>query len=213
LHQKKKANAFTVRCFPVKEGVDPWSPLPVYRNVTVSLNSGAKWEFGASKPDGPWIQDNLGSTAGFVVSNSSLQSCLHETDAWCWSEYDWTHGSGLSKAAICKIQIPDIGLDMFSFVQGVEGLDKPMLGRFFVLDVQHRLYSGILADPLSLPLDDNGLVDLSKPSKKVENDSRSLVKVPNWNEAVGRYRNSETGKNLKKAMINEYNLGSGKKKE
>ena len=114
---------------------------------------GGKWEFGAGKINGPFIQDNPGNSAGFAVSSSSLEARLMDTDPWCWSDYDWTHGSGRSKAAICRIEIESLNLVTYSFVQGVDDLDNPLLGRFFVLDLQNRLYAGQLANQLELPLD------------------------------------------------------------
>lgn len=188
-----------VRIHPLQyqEEIDPWAPTPTYTGVTARLSSGSFFQFDS-------IQDDTGCSPGLAVSSSDLEERLRPTDAWCWSEYDWTHKQGMSKAAVCQITIPSIGLDTYSFVHGVDGLTSPTLGRFLVLDVQSRIYVGSLANPLSLPLDVQNHLNPAQQPSPVSPNVFPLSSIPDWNTIKARLVNSEQGRAINKNMTIEY---------
>lgn len=92
-----------------------------------------------------------GTALDFVAvdpsSNNSLEGPLPGV------EYDYTHGAGISRAAIVKIDLPSVGLSTYTFALEIPEADiAPILGRFLVIDALTLVSQGHLASPASLPL-------------------------------------------------------------
>jgi hypothetical protein len=89
---------------------------------------------------------------GYDVLNDYLDT---HTDLWYEEEGLTATESGDALVIVGRVQIPSIGLDVFTTISGIRGLkDEVLVGRFLVGDVQAKLYTGPLCDTVSLPIND-----------------------------------------------------------
>lgn len=199
INKKQNNSIFSpLRIYPISNE-NLYSPIPIYTKVNIELAGGAKWDFSE-------IQDDMGNDAGFAVDEKELKARLKDTDLQAPFQYDWTHNEGEGTISICRIIIPEIGIDHFTVVIGITNLDNPLLGRFIIGDIQNKLYAGYLAENISLPLNSDG--NLTEGiSHSVDINTYSLTKLPDWNTVITKYRQSIYGKKLYTAVENEAQEG------
>lgn len=188
---RSRLNLPPLRIYPFSND-NLYTPAPIYNNVTIELAGGATWEFSE-------IQDDMGNDAGFAVDEKELKARLKETDLQAPFEYDWTHNEGQGTISICRVKIPNIGVDHFTVVIGIQNLDAPLIGRFMIGDAQNKLYAGYLSEKFSLPLNYEGKITKGTSDIVITN-TYSLTNLPDWNVIIKRYRQSVQCQKLYKAV-------------
>jgi len=118
----------------------PLSPIPFYGTTTASTAT--------TRQTFDQIQDDLGTDAGLALDEATLEEMIHPGDLWCQCEYEHVT-SGTTKMCVGNLTIENLQLGTYTIFVGIPSLKGPIVGRFLVSDVQQRLYSGYLSQPVS----------------------------------------------------------------
>ncbi len=111
------------------------------------------------------MQDHLGCDPGIAVDEERLRHRLDlKQDIWCKEQVLCSSGLISALMAVCRVEIPALGLDVYTTIAGLPNLDGgeavlAFAGRFMIGDAQLKLFSGPLSGPLQLPLDDKALTN------------------------------------------------------
>jgi len=98
--------------------------------------------------------------------------------------------------AVCQVEIESPPIKVWTILNGLGGEQKkPLLGRFMLQDVTHRLYSGILSHPLE------GATPCSW---------KNMTDVPAWDEIIERFRTTKLGDELRKKVESQMQAGVDK---
>jgi len=191
---------------------DPWSPMPCFTEGSVEFQFGNTFRFGANYKT-KQVQSDSGNSAGFCCNSSLFNLMIGESTPWCWAEFDHTHNQGISRAALVKISIPSVKLITYSFVLEIPDLTEPLFGRFMTTDALTIVHQGYLASAAKLPLQ-NGILSENKNVglSPVQEGYQSVTIPPDFATIRKKLIESTIGKNLHKAMTDEYKIGAEAKK-
>ncbi|KAL0491837.1 hypothetical protein AKO1_000506, partial [Acrasis kona] len=176
------------------------TPNPTYEDVTVTLLGGGNIKFKVA-------QDDNGCDTGIGMDLSRLKELIDEhVDLWYSDQGATNKGNKTMLLAIGRVQIPSIGLDVYTTIKGVQDLGGEVLvGRFLIGDVQVRLHVGPLSTPIALPLNKEDQVDDVTSRTLDHSTTYSIAKIPSWVEILKRFQQSAAGKDLYNTVIGQSN--------
>eukprot|EP01119_Soliformovum_irregulare_P014589 TRINITY_DN3996_c0_g1_i1.p1 TRINITY_DN3996_c0_g1~~TRINITY_DN3996_c0_g1_i1.p1 ORF type:complete len:329 (+),score=33.69 TRINITY_DN3996_c0_g1_i1:128-1114(+) len=177
--ESKRISFAPTRVRPQGSGWD-WTPRSNYGGVEVELLGG-----GAGFEPFETIEDDSGCEAGIALPLGILQDSLSIQDRWGPTLAD----GDTTVLAVCKITVktpvPFVTYTIAVGMPGWDSYDDSVMGRFFVGDIQNRLFRGYLAPEMTLDAQ-----DVSHPG------NYSLSPIDSWDSLVGRFRASSQGQRL-----------------